>query len=657
MTIPKFDRSNNMNSSLFFIFLLLLALLTSNILFGDIVIYKNGEELEGKIVEIINPYVVVDTQFGRVYVSSEQVKFLIFNASTTPVQGKSSIFGRYLESYVTNLGTGFLEIKTSFGLVKVKRLDIFDYISFEEGSLTELPKNDGFAVELSTAEQYSIILSTGDIFIGTNLSYENDVVVLKDKFQNEFYFSKDYIESVYIPFEKARGYDLFVLNDGRRLYGMWKEMENQKIEIFGSWGKLVLDKRDIVFTTALSKQQTTPAEISQASPKILFTIDSLIYDRDNTASLILDNPLKISGNEIRKINIYPSQIIDPRTGITFVFIPGGTFKMGAEQTWNKVENDELPSRNVYLSGFYISKYPVTVKQYLDFLRAAQVTNTAIGKNIQPVELKIANTNLRVSYTTDPKFYNFPITGINWHSAKAYCDWAGYQLPTEAQWEKAARGTDGRIYPWGNTTPTKYNDGKNEYPVDTFEKFDSSPYGVINMYGLPAEYCLDYYDADAYKKLKSDNPINTSGTLVVGRCGALSNRITDRIPVNPLEIRNDFTFRVVMNADVAMSIINKPLSNKMMGVTWVVLNDKLKEELKAKLDGLYVVYVEEGSPAKLGGIKTGDIIIAVNKSSIKTQEDAVKAVAGKKIGDSVNVTVNRSGKVIDITIKLGVWKFQ
>ncbi|MFN3327888.1 MAG: PDZ domain-containing protein, partial [Fervidobacterium pennivorans] len=94
-----------------------------------------------------------------------------------------------------------------------------------------------------------------------------------------------------------------------------------------------------------------------------------------------------------------------------------------------------------------------------------------------------------------------------------------------------------------------------------------------------------------------------------------------------------------------------------GVTWVVLNDKLKEELKAKLDGLYVVYVEEGSPAKLGGIKTGDIIIAINKSSIKTQEDAVKAIAGKKIGDSVNVTVNRSGKVIDITIKLGVWKFQ
>ncbi|MFN3692466.1 MAG: formylglycine-generating enzyme family protein, partial [Fervidobacterium sp.] len=167
------------------------------------------------------------------------------------------------------------------------------------------------------------------------------------------------------------------------------------------------------------------------------------------------------------------------------------------------------------------------------------------KNIQPVEQKISNTTLHVSFTTDPKFHNLPITGINWYSAKAYCDWAGYQLPTEAQWEKAARGTDARIYPWGSTTLAKYNDGKGDYPVDAFEKSDFSPYGLINMFGFPIEYCRDYYDPDAYKKLKNDNPINNSGTLVVGRCGAISNRITDRIPVNPSEIRNDFTFRVVM----------------------------------------------------------------------------------------------------------------
>ncbi|MFN3692410.1 MAG: formylglycine-generating enzyme family protein, partial [Fervidobacterium sp.] len=402
-----FDKTNNIISSLFFILLALLTLFTNNILLGDVVIYKNGDELEGKVAEIANPYVVIDTQFGKIYVSSSQIKFLIFNSSVKPVQGKSSIFGRYLDSYVRNLGTGFLEIKTPFGFVKVKRLDIFDYISFEEGSVTELRKSEGFSVELSTAEQYSIILSTGDIFIGTTLSYEDNMVILKDKFQNEFYFSKDYIDSVYIPFDKARGYDLFVLNDGRRLYGMWKEIENRKIEIFGSWGKLVIDQKNIVFTTALSKQLTTlitSTEISQASQsKILFTIDSLIYDKDNTASLILDTPVKVSGSEIKTINIYPSQIVDPRTGITFIFVPGGTFKMGAEQTWNKVENDELPSRNVYVPGFYISKYPITVKQYLDFLRAGQVSNVATGKNIQPVEQKISNTTLHVSFTTDPKF--------------------------------------------------------------------------------------------------------------------------------------------------------------------------------------------------------------------------------------------------------------
>ncbi|MCX7653180.1 MAG: SUMF1/EgtB/PvdO family nonheme iron enzyme [Fervidobacterium sp.] len=620
----------------------------SSTLFADVVVYKNGERVEGKVTELLTSYVAVETQLGMVYIPLYQVKFLIFKQIATPEVGKVSIYGRRFDAYVAQVEQGYVVLNTMFGKVRIKSLDSVDYLSFEPVSFLEGKKSAGFSVEISIADQYSVITSLGDVFTGTVLKYTDTTLILIDKMQNEYHFNYDFVENIYLPYNKATSYDLFILKTGRKLYGKMRDVVSGKVEISGDWGKVLVDRNEILFTTLKTSEKTeTEKEIS---------LNSLFYDKDNTATLVVKHPIKVDNKEIKLIKVYPSEVVDPRTGVTFVFVPGGIFKMGADPSWEKVDQDELPTRNVYVSGFYISKYPITVKQYLDFLRAGQNQNVALGKGITPVEQTYLGTKIRVSFSADNGSLSFPITGINWVSAKAYCEWAGYQLPTEAQWEKAARGVDGRMYPWGNSKPTKYNDGKLDYDVKAFEATDISPYGVVNMFGLPIEYCQDYYDPNAYKKLPAENPVNLSGNLVVGRTGAILNRITDRISVNPSEIRNDFTFRVVVDADSIFKVISSPLNNKLFGVTWFSVNERVKKEYNVKSDGLYVAFVEVGSPAQLSSIKQGDIVVAVEKKAVKTQEDVVKAISGKKIGDEISVTIDREGKIFDVKLKLGVWKF-
>lgn len=639
-----------MQKSIFRLFIITFLLIITST-FAHIIVYKTGETLEGKVVDFIGSYIIVETTFSKISVPLNQVLYIFSDYTITPEYGKISILGKQFDGYASQIDNGYLVVNTSFGKIRLKSFDMIDYIYFEPLQLPRIEPREGFSVDISGSEQYTVITASNDIFVGVILRYTDDSLVLIDKMKNEFYFSYDYIDNIYIPYTKASNYDLFILSSGRRIYGKPRDVGNGKIEVSGEWGNIVVNSSDVIFTTFKGEAPTT------SQIKLEISGDSLFYDKGNVASLVVKTPIKIGNTEIKVINVYPAEIVDPRTGITFVFVPSGTFKMGADTSAGKIDPDESPSRNVYVSGFYISKYPITIKQYMDFLRAAQNTNNVtLGNKITPVELTFLDTKVRVSLTADSKFLNLPITGINWLSAKAYCDWAGYQLPTEAQWEKAARGTDGRMYPWGNAKPTKYNDGKADYDVKAFESIDISPYGVVNMFGLPIEYCRDYYDQDAYKKLPSENPLSASGTLVIGRTGALTGRITDRIPVNPSEIRNDFTFRVVIRAEDVSSVFSSQLNNKLMGVTWFVVNDKIKKQYNLKSEGLYVAYVENGSPAQIGGIKAGDVITAMEKKAVKTQDDVSKIVSGKKLGDELSITVDRGGKTVELKVKLGIWKF-
>ena len=175
-----------------------------------------------------------------------------------------------------------------------------------------------------------------------------------------------------------------------------------------------------------------------------------------------------------------------------VSIPAGEFTMGSQDG----DADERPAHKVYVDSFSIDVYEVTVGQYAEFLRSGEVR--------APLDWKTINQSANQKR---------PVANVDWADAVAYCKWAGKRLPTEAEWEKAARGTDGRIYPWGNDPPTPLHAnygkmGSHDYetlaPVGTLE-VGKSPYGIYDMAGNVWEWVSDWYDNDYYKNSPQQNP--------------------------------------------------------------------------------------------------------------------------------------------------------
>ncbi len=177
---------------------------------------------------------------------------------------------------------------------------------------------------------------------------------------------------------------------------------------------------------------------------------------------------------------------------SMVLVPAGEFTMGSVGG----DPDEQPVRKVYVGAFFMDKHQVAVSQYARFLEATHQDS--------PPEWTLMNKQTNQSR---------PVVNVDWGEADAYCKWAGKRLPTEAEWEKAARGTDGRTYPWGNEPPTKLyaTSGKDIWsshtatsPVGTLEA-GKSPYGIYDMAGNVWEWVGDWYDQDYYKSGPLQNP--------------------------------------------------------------------------------------------------------------------------------------------------------
>ncbi len=191
-----------------------------------------------------------------------------------------------------------------------------------------------------------------------------------------------------------------------------------------------------------------------------------------------------------------------------VLVPAGEFTMGD----NQGDDDERPAHRVYLDAFSMDQYEVTVGMYAAFLKA---TGTA-----PPPDWKIMN---------QAQHEKRPVVNATWADAATYCKWAGKRLPTEAEWEKAARGNDGRTYPWGNDSPTRLHAsfGKTKWdnhaalvPVGTFED-GKSPYGIYDLAGNVSEWVSDWYDyGNYYKNSPGQNPKGpTTGDFKVIRGGS------------------------------------------------------------------------------------------------------------------------------------------
>ncbi len=209
-------------------------------------------------------------------------------------------------------------------------------------------------------------------------------------------------------------------------------------------------------------------------------------------------------------------------------VPAGEFRMGSDEG----EKEERPAHTVFLDAYWIDKFEVVHAQYVVFLNSVEpqfdssiTPSWAIGNNrylnltdpdvlIRQVGEAFELKSLAVS--------NHPMGEVTWFGAKAYCEWMGGRLPTEAEWEKAARGTDGRTYPWGNeldprranyslsddpfgegTTPVGFYDGSEREGYQTLD--GRSPYGLYDMAGNVWEWVLDTYDGEYYAKSPRENP--------------------------------------------------------------------------------------------------------------------------------------------------------
>jgi formylglycine-generating enzyme required for sulfatase activity len=186
-------------------------------------------------------------------------------------------------------------------------------------------------------------------------------------------------------------------------------------------------------------------------------------------------------------------VIAEADGTELVLVPGGGFQLGPNR------------REVFLDPFYIARQPVTNRQFQVFL---EVT----GYRPEGAEAARFLAHWRGA-RCPPRLFDHPVEFVSWLDARAYCRWAGRRLPTEAEWEKAARGTDGRKYPWGRDEPDteRANFGRaagGTCPVDAHPR-GASPFGVFDLAGNVGEWCEDIDDPAFYLAGPARNPRNTA----------------------------------------------------------------------------------------------------------------------------------------------------
>ena len=241
--------------------------------------------------------------------------------------------------------------------------------------------------------------------------------------------------------------------------------------------------------------------------------------------------------------------VSEKDGMLQVYVPAGEFKMGSTEG----QDDEEPVHTVYLDGYWVDKYEVTNEQY---------------------EKCVASGACEASRLENDSYFigaNQPVVYVSWYDAQDYCEWAGRRLPSEAEWEKAARGTDERTYPWGNESPSgellNYADSNTDYdwtdeseddgyeytaPVGSYPE-GASPYGALDMAGNAWEWVNDTYSGDYYSQSPADNPEGPTfwGTRVFRggswSCEPSAVRSSYRDRGDPLSWLHRIGFRCVTSA--------------------------------------------------------------------------------------------------------------
>jgi formylglycine-generating enzyme required for sulfatase activity len=201
---------------------------------------------------------------------------------------------------------------------------------------------------------------------------------------------------------------------------------------------------------------------------------------------------------VEPVNEFPNERVSSIDGMPQVYIPAGTFRMGGMDV--RAAPDEMPNRDVTLHAFWMDQLEVTNAMY------ALCMDTGVCEPPQSFK-----SQRRTDYFDSPEFKDYPVVYVTWDQAAAYCEWAGRRLPTEAEWERAARGDDFRTFPWGEDKPDGRFANFNFIVKDTSRvgsyPLGASPFGVLDMAGNVAEWTNDFYSFNYHR---SDHTVNPTG---------------------------------------------------------------------------------------------------------------------------------------------------
>ena len=260
------------------------------------------------------------------------------------------------------------------------------------------------------------------------------------------------------------------------------------------------------------------------------------------------------------IKIEMAVLIEP----VMITIPAGDFFMGSDMG----RDDEIPIHKVYLDEFAIDKYEVTNAQYADFLNSAKADgiisagSSGVSKEghqlISLIDMYSDGWNLMCPIDfSNGKFVvnsleaNTPVRFVTWYGAKAYADFYGQRFPTEAEWEKAARGTDKREFPWGDTEPTRWDCNFKDLighavMAGSYSPLGRSPYGCCDMAGNVWEWCSSLYRAYPYDATDGrENLISSEYRIIRGGSWVTHSetlRCTARCYCEPYTLDPYFGFR-------------------------------------------------------------------------------------------------------------------
>jgi formylglycine-generating enzyme required for sulfatase activity len=458
-------------------------------------------------IEDLNPEGVADLQ--REY-----------QGAPTLVDTKIDSIQSYIQTTSPTFHDNFSETKPDWGMLG----ESYDFTDFVVNGVLNLD------LERDTSELVSLNLRghTGDLLAATD-------------FELQFDYSAEEIgenTSIYVDFHWGAmysyvGYNLHL----QPAQGTWEMVKfGFPPQVIGSgqipgsgvveqWNNVELVAVGDLFAVTLNGERVGT-----------FRDDEWTGDLNRIRVETADPVLKIKLDNLKLWNLggvefsTAAELYQPGGQSTMVQIPAGEFMMGSSASDSEARENEFPEHAVYLDDYWIDRMEVTNAMFADFLKDQGNQSEGGEPWYSAGGEKSRITQDGDQWTAAPGWEDHPVTLVTWYGAEAFCEWTGLRLPTEAEWEKAARGTDTsktRRYPWGDEyIPERANllgssaDGyETTAPVGSYPEGES-PYGVLDMAGNVFEWVADWYEVDYYERSETNNPAGPpSGSGKVTRGGS------------------------------------------------------------------------------------------------------------------------------------------